>query len=565
MKEKFPNYSGCKMQKGGEHVEASAEKRKTRNSSKSERRNSVSDIKDFFTSKMASNVRTKPNANSTPPVKTKEKTKKTESTKDKENTPQTKEKEWADRVEENLKEGEKTSNTACDNHDDQLEASENSQPLTIKATKETQTMDDVILKELKAIKEKIASLDKDINDPKNGISNILAKTTQRVDGVYSDIHGAVDGLKTKMLKVQKDSASMEDRITKMETNYDRMSKLLDENKRLVDELQLMQGLVQKVNKQTNVASMQIMDLTKRGMEQNLIIQGIDDEIEVQDSKAEKPMFTAKERCKQAALDFFQKHMNIDLEASDIWKAHRTGLRKPGKVRPMIVKLAYPAKDLVMENIASLKGKKNIKTNQTFFISEQIPEGVMETKKRNAERLKTLKEANDKKETKDKIQVINDKILVNDELDSMEITTPQPSELFVDPTTQKAINTLQEKMHETEVFTIRNSQFVGVAVKAHSVQEVRDAYVGVMQRYPASDHTIMAYALKEKGKLKQGGCDDREYGASTRIKKLIFEAKAKNVAIFVLRSFGGVHLGFDRFKAIEKVAQEAIQLQLSATT
>lgn len=42
---------------------------------------------------------------------------------------------------------------------------------------------------------------------------------------------------------------------------------------------------------------------------------------------------------------------------------------------MIVKLSYAAKDLVMENIAKLKGKSNPNTGQVLFISEQIPEGV----------------------------------------------------------------------------------------------------------------------------------------------------------------------------------------------
>lgn len=81
----------------------------------------------------------------------------------------------------------------------------------------------------------------------------------------------------------------------------------------------------------------------------------------------------------------------------------------------------------------------------------------------------------------------------------------------------------------------------------------------MQRYPAADHAMMAYALKEDEVLKTGFCDDREYRAGNRLKKLIFEKKARNTVLFVLRKYGGVHLGFNRFSIIERVAKLALNM------
>lgn len=323
----------------------------------------------------------------------------------------------------------------------------------------------------------------------------------------------------------------------------------------------MQGLVQKVSQRMDHNSLQVLDLTKRGMEQNLIIQGVDDEIEINDAKQETPMFTFKERPKQDFLLFLKKQMNISLEIDDVWKAHRTGIRKEGKVRPMVVKLSYSAKELIMDNLSSLKGKKNDKTKQTFFISEQIPEGIAESKKQTTARLNFLKEQNEKKpkEERSKIQVINDKILINDKLDALEVKTPKPSELFVDPKKQQRIDELQSQMFETDSVTVRNSEFTALSLKVHSTQQVQEAYIGVMQRYPASDHVILAYALKEEGKLKHGGCDDKEYGAAAKIKKMIFEGHCRNTAVFVIRNYGGVHIGFDRFKAIENIASKAIEM------
>lgn len=323
----------------------------------------------------------------------------------------------------------------------------------------------------------------------------------------------------------------------------------------------MQGLVQKLSQQSSSNSQQLLDVTKRGMEQNLIFQGIDDEMEITDAKRETPMFTTKERCKHTILRFLKDEMNIDLPIEDVWKAHRTGQKKPGKFRPIVTKLSYAGKDLVMERIGTLKGKKNPKTEQTYFISEQIPEGVLETRKQTSARLTHLKEINEKKtkETRSKIQVVNDKILIDDKLDVPDIHTPQPSELFVDKSTQEMIIELQTKMVETEPITVRNSQFTALALKVHSLDELQKAYIGVAQRYPAADHIMLAYAFKEKGQLKHGGCDDREYGAAAKIKKIIFEQKTRNTAVFVLRQYGGVHLGFERFKTIEGIAKQAITM------
>lgn len=191
--------------------------------------------------------------------------------------------------------------------------------------------DNAILAELRAIKGKLATLDNDINDPKNGVSYQLAKTTTRVDTLYSDIHGAANGLETRMQKLQQNTEENNKKLETLENNYTRLTKLLDENKRLMQELQVMQGLVHKVNKQNNITSAQVLDLTRRGMEQNLIIQGINDTIEVQDPKQEQPMFAARERCKHSVLEFLKNHMDIDIEPEDVWKAHRTGMRKPNKV------------------------------------------------------------------------------------------------------------------------------------------------------------------------------------------------------------------------------------------
>lgn len=88
---------------------------------------------------------------------------------------------------------------------------------------------------------------------------------------------------------------------------------------------MLQGLVQKISQQATHMSTQILDLTKRGMEQNLILHGVDNTLEIEDAKAETPMFKPREGPKYTALEFLHSVLKVDLEPQDIWKAHRTGV------------------------------------------------------------------------------------------------------------------------------------------------------------------------------------------------------------------------------------------------
>lgn len=145
----------------------------------------------------------------------------------------------------------------------------------------TQTSDDEILKAIHELAEKYASVDNTLNDPCSGVLYHLAKTKETVSGLHTDIHGAVSGIKVRLDKVLETSTANSEKIAKMEESQRKIASLLDENKRLVNELKTMQGLIQKAFQQSSVNSSQIVDLTHRGMEQNLIFHGVDNSIEVE--------------------------------------------------------------------------------------------------------------------------------------------------------------------------------------------------------------------------------------------------------------------------------------------
>lgn len=422
----------------------------------------------------------------------------------------------------------------------------------------TQTEQDSTLIKMKSdlieLSQKVKSLENTTYDPKNGLEVQLAKNIAKTSDLHTEIFGASHGIKVKIGELESNMNNVQSQIKNLESTSAALAKLLEDSKRLVSDLTIMQGILQKHSQQLSASENKVLDLTKRGMEQNLIIYG------VENCESSVEGETQNDKCRRAVMDFLYKEMDLIIAKEDIWKAHRTGRFQDNKTRPMIIKAAYHAKEKIMENLAKLKGKKN-RFDQVLFISEQIPEGVIEAKKQATNKANALISKNETKPKEERsiIKIVQDKVLVNGRVDLPEVVTPEPADLFPPQAEQQKIDDMNSKLVETEPILNNNSSFVGLAIKVHSIEEVNRAYKAAVQRFSAMDHVMISYALKEKGVLKYGKCDDREHGGSEAIRKAMLELKPKNTAVFVVRKYGGLHLGTSRFRSIDQAARDAIKL------
>lgn len=228
---------------------------------------------------------------------------------------------------------------------------------------------------------------------------------------------------------------------------------------------------------------------------------------------------------------------------------------------MIVKMEYRAKEAIMENVGKLKGKTNPTTELPLFVGEQAPEGITEMRKNISARLKVLQKDNDTRppHLRQEIKVIGDNISIDGQIQEVEVIPPKPLDLFLNPTQQEKVDQINETISETEPSEMLKSHFIGLATEVHSIKEVNLAYKAVAQRFPSAGHIMVAYGLKDSssGKVKIGHCDDREYGGGLAIRKMMAENSIRDMAMFVVRLYGGVHLGGNRFKTISSVAKQAV--------
>ena len=126
----------------------------------------------------------------------------------------------------------------------------------------------------------------------------------------------------------------------------------------------------------------------------------------------------------------------------------------------------------------------------------------------------------------------------------------PLQLFPDDQERERIK--KTIFHNSDAFGERGSQFIAMATKVANLQEIRRAYIGVSKIYPLADHIAVGYKVPHSS----GFQDDDEHAVGWTIAKVINEANASNVAVFLVRPYGGDKLGKKCFELIQNAAKQA---------
>ncbi len=246
--------------------------------------------------------------------------------------------------------------------------------------------------------------------------------------------------------------------------------------------------------------------------------------------------------------------NVDIK--DIFVAHEMG-------NDIIIKVSWELKEKIFDRVydGALKDKKNEK-DVKYFVSEQLPESHQEAKRQArretlALRKKFDEQFKDDPDNKPKVQIKKNKVYVNNELQKPLVVPPEPNDLFPPEDEQKKIDRIKPK--ESGLQGERGSSFWAAAVKVSNGPEVRRAYTHMRQKYPSATHIMAAYKFEQNGKTFYGYQDDKEFGGSYKIAEAIDNKGAMGVAVFVMRKYGGVHIGKSRFDHITFCANEALSL------
>lgn len=119
------------------------------------------------------------------------------------------------------------------------------------------------------------------------------------------------------------------------------------------------------------------------------------------------------------------------------------------------------------------------------------------------------------------------------------------------------------LFQTEPIIERKSEFIGYAARITSPDQVASVLSHILsdKRVARATHPIInAWVCKAADGVVHRDCDDDgETAAGGRLAHLLSLLELENVIVVVTRWFGGVHLGPDRFKLINRAAREALDL------
>jgi hypothetical protein len=115
---------------------------------------------------------------------------------------------------------------------------------------------------------------------------------------------------------------------------------------------------------------------------------------------------------------------------------------------------------------------------------------------------------------------------------------------------------------TPSFTTKKSKFIGHISAVNSMEDVRDMLIRLESdnKITKATHNMFAYRFLENRIVNERNDDDGEQGASQLILFLMQKHQVLNFMVVVSRWYGGINLGPDRFKIIQNIAKQAMELR-----
>ena len=310
-----------------------------------------------------------------------------------------------------------------------------------------------------------------------------------------------------------------------------------------DIVEIMADIIIRQDQKITELADKVTDLQRRSMRKNIVITGL-------------PV-KEKENCKEIAKNFFKDKMKV--EEPEIEVAHRLG---KGKSKPMVVRMrSIGQKSKVFGNVGNLKGIKN-EQKKHYRLDDQLPEKLAE-KKRHL--LYHLKDAKTRTQGRKVTAVYKrGELTIDQQPYQQQIFPPKPTDMLFAPL--PIIKRSKELcIHEGETLIENASKFIGYTVEVETIQDVNAAYYKIRRLHGRAHHVMCSYRLTEcVGPLNQDNIDDGEYGGSRNILQYLKSQEILNTAIFVVRYYGGAHLGPLRFQLITDAAKSSHEKMMNTS-
>ena len=203
---------------------------------------------------------------------------------------------------------------------------------------------------------------------------------------------------------------------------------------------------------------------------------------------------------------------------------------------------------------NLKGKKNIR-RKLYYVNENLDPIQAEERKK----FRDLKQENQKlnQDQKMVVKFVKNRIMVDNEIINPQVLPPTTADVLR-LSDEERLAIKATKVIATDEHSEEMSDYASFVQKVKTTDEVRRGYYKMRIRFGDATHISCAYRLSGSyGPYKQEGINDNKIGAGRTILTSLKKRAVTDVCVFIVRWYGGKHLGNRRFQILEMLTESAL--------
>ena len=310
-------------------------------------------------------------------------------------------------------------------------------------------------------------------------------------------------------------------------------------------LKLMANIMIKQDEKIKELESKINQIHRRELRPNLIIQGI-----IEDRNESYSQLKAK------IADFFKTQMLIE-EEIEILDAYRKGASV--NYRPVCVKLQHANdKSIIYLHASNLKDKANVR-KKLFQVQDELDEEQTEKRRYYRDLLKESREVEEDPEKKYMVKMKKGDILINGH-NKVKPKIQDASIADILRMDQKELEEVKAtKLISGDSHMEKSSEFFSYAQSVKTEKDVMKGLSKMKIKFADATHISCGYRLQNpNGPFQQGYLDGDEAGQGRTILKALQEKSSTETYIFIVRYYGGTHLGPRRFQIGKDLSHSAIR-------
>ena len=377
--------------------------------------------------------------------------------------------------------------------------------------------------------------------------------TPTLDAIYQpqDVLSAkLDKLLLHNKTTDSNFMSLRTDITSIKADLDSVHSLTEENTKIKQHLSVALGRINRLEQKEEHTHDKIVKLEQHSFSKDIVIYNLPE------SKPETII-----QLRNKIYDLFTLQMQIPREyifnlrnpggEVRIDNCFRLGKPTPNKARPVIVcLLTHIGKQIVTDKIFV----RNLTNSSKTRIAQRYQSEIREKRETLVSTLKSLR--SDKKNKDDRINLVNDKILVNNKVYDDKNFEKDPLTALTHMSIHYDYIQHGSELSESDSF------FQGHSAVVNDIPQAIAAKNSIFQNPDLStcDHMIYAYRIKdEEDKIHSGFSDDHETKGGKILFDLLEEKDKQEHFLCVTRLKKGYNIGPVRFELIKKAAIQVLDM------